>query len=348
MGKNTMKSMLTWVTASLLSLGLLAGCGSSQTGKNVEQAPAKETAGTEKTKDASGQNVSVKVGLSSYNASYLPLFIAEKKGLFQKYHVTATFTKVQGGVTSLRGLQTGDFQIISSLPESVITGVVEGANIKLIGTLDSQSMYSIYTTPDIKNVQDLKGKKVATNRPGNGTDIQLRWWLKKNGVDPDKDVRIIEAGENSGRLQALISGQAQMTILSQPTDLKADEAGMKRMSLLRDQLKTYNHNMLVANNDFLKNQPEAAKNFMGAFAEAVAFAKDPKNREENIQILMEKLEMKKDDAAKSLDFVLPALADKGKINIEGVKWAIETTKEAGVLKNDIGLDQLVDESYYAK
>lgn len=281
------------------------------------------------------------MGLPSSNASYLPLFVADKKGFFQDRNLKVEFTKVQGGVTAIRGLQTNDFQVISSLPESVITGVAQGADVKMIGTLDDQSMYSIYTTQDINSPEDLRGEVVATNRTGNGTDIQLRWWLKKNGLDPDKDVRIIEAGENSTRLQSLITGQAKLTILSQPTDLKAETSGMKKLAVMRDELKTYNHNMLMANGDFLKKQPEVAKAFVEAIGEGTEYAKNPDNREEMVQLIIDELQMEKQDAEKSFDFVLPALADKAKINREGVQWAIDTTKETGMLKEDISTDQLI-------
>ncbi|MFC3882223.1 ABC transporter substrate-binding protein [Bacillus songklensis] len=333
MKKSSKKALVSIMIAYLFILcTLLIGCSNTQTASDT------------KAKDVSSKGTIVKVGLPSSNASYLPLFVAEKRDLFQKHHINVSFTQVQGGVTALRGLQTGDFQVISSLPESVITGVAQGANIKMIGTLDNQSMYSIYSTQDIKSPQDLKGKVVATNRPGNGTDIQLRWWLKKNGLDPNKDVRIIEAGENSTRLQTVMSGQAQMTILSQPTDLKADAAGLKKLALMRDELKNYNHNMLLANGDFLKNQPKAAKGFMDAVAEATDYAKNPQNRDEMVQLLMDQLNMKKEDAQKSLDFVLPALADKGEASVEGIKWAIDTTKQAGTLKGNVSINQLVDET----
>jgi NitT/TauT family transport system substrate-binding protein len=329
------------VVVALIAIGLITtGCGSSS--KNNENTPATNTSSAVKSQPK------IRLGLPSTNVSYLPFYVAEKKELFKKYNLEVESTTVQGGVIALRGLQTGDFQIISSLPESVITGVAEGANVKLIGTLDDHSMYSIFVTSDIKSSNDLKGKVAATNRPGNGTDIQLRWWLNKNGLLPDKDIRIVEAGENSGRLQALITGQAQVTILSQPTDLKAEAVGMKRLALMRDDLKTYNHNMIVANGDFLKKQPEAARAFMAAEAEAVEYIKNPANKDEIVQLLMEKLEMKKEEATKSIDFVLPGLANKGKMNLEGVKWAIDTTKETGALKSDLALDKLIDESYYAK
>ncbi|WP_164826817.1 ABC transporter substrate-binding protein, partial [Paenibacillus alginolyticus] len=237
------------------------------------------------------------MGLPSKNMSYIPFYVAIKKGFYQNYNLKVNLNYVKGGVLALRGVQTGDFHIISSLPESVITGVAEGANVKLIGTLDDKSMYSIYVSKDIKDPNDLKGKSAASNVPGNGTDIQLQYWLKKHGLEPNKDVRIINSGENAGRLQALQQGQAAVTILSQPTDLKADEMGFKRLAVMRDELKTYNHNMIAANGDLIKNKPEVVYAFMAA--EAVAFIKEKANREEVIKIAMEELEMNRADAEKS-------------------------------------------------
>ncbi|RSK53755.1 ABC transporter substrate-binding protein [Bacillus canaveralius] len=336
MKKCTNKTFVSTLLALLFSVALLlSGCGAADGAKLEAKV---KSAGKAEASD-------IKMALPSMNASYLPLFVAEANKLFEKNNVKVAFTKVQGGVIALRGLQTNEFQIISSLPESVITGVAQGADIKMIGTLDDHSMYSIYATSDIKSPKDLKGQVVATNRTGNGTDIQLRWWLKNNGLAPDKDVRIIEAGENSTRLQALVSGQAKLTILSQPTDLKAEASGMHKLALMRDELKSYNHNMLMANGQFLKENPDAAKGFMAAIAEATEYAKKPENREEMVKLIMGKLDMGEEDAQKSFDFVLPALANQGKINRDGVEWAIETTKETGMLKGEVTTKELIEEAY---
>lgn len=320
----------------------LIGCAQKENDQTKDSGSSREI------KRVPDEQTEVSVGLpSKRNTSYLPLYVAAKKGYYQKNNLDVKFTYVQGGVLALRGLQTGDFHFISSLPESVITGVAEGANVKMIGTLDNQSMYSIYVSEDIKDFSDLKGKAAAGMVTGNGTNIQLEYWLQKQGLEPNKDVRILNAGDNAERLQAVQQGQASVTILSPPTDLKADELNLKRF-LMRDELKTYNHNMVSANGDIIKNQPEVVYAFMAAHADAVKFIKNDKNRDEVIQILMDELQMEKTDAEKSFEFVLPALADKGKINMEGVKWAMDTVKEAKVQEKNVPLDQLVDERFYAE
>ncbi|OES44729.1 ABC transporter substrate-binding protein [Domibacillus iocasae] len=343
---NKLKShfLLKGVTVFLAAVFMLTliGCVQKENGQTTDSSSNGEI------KRVPDERTEVIVGLpSKRNTSYLPLYVAAKKGYYQKKNLDVKFTYVQGGVLALRGLQTGDFHFISSLPESVITGVAEGANVKIIGTLDNQSMYSIYLTKDIEELSDLKGKNAAGMVTGNGTNIQLEYWLQKQGLEPNKDVRILNAGDNAERLQALQQGQASVTILSPPTDLKADELNLKRF-LMRDELKTYNHNMVSANGDIIKNQPEVVYAFMDAHADAVKFIKNDKNRDEVIQILMDELQMKKTDAEKSFEFVLPALADKGKINMDGVKWAMDTVKEAKVQEKNVPLDQLVDERFYAE
>ncbi|ALS21811.1 ABC transporter substrate-binding protein [Paenibacillus naphthalenovorans] len=342
-GKHTLR--LLACTSMLLAA---AGCGSQTVDSPAPEGKNGNPGAAAAMKTMPDQLTTVKLGLPSKNMSYLPIFVAQQKGFYKNVNLEVNLEYVKGGVLALRGLQTGEYPIISTLPESVITGVAEGANVKMIGTLDDQSMYSIFVSKDIKSPGDLKGKSAASNVPGNGTDIQLQYWLKKNGLTPNEDVRLINAGENAGRLQALQTGQASVTILSQPTDLKAEELGFTRLALMRDELKTYNHNMIAANGDLIKNTPEVVYAFMSAHAEAVKFIKDGANREEALQIAMAELGMNRADAEKSFDFVLPALADKGKINIEGMKWAIDTVKETGALVKEMSVDQVVDERFYAK
>ncbi|ALS23589.1 ABC transporter substrate-binding protein [Paenibacillus naphthalenovorans] len=346
--------LFTFMCISLGVLLLVAGCGSrGQTSGSLSEGQPEGSPGEGK---AAGPQVSVKkmpeqltkikVGIPTQNINFLPWYAAVQKGLFNKYHLEVELQRVEGGVVGLRGLQSGDFAFLGGLPEAAITGVSQGANVKLIGALTSQSMYSIFVTPDIQDIQELKGKAGAVVQPGNGTDVILRWWLKQHGLEPDKDIRIVSAGGNPARVQAMKAGQAQVTLLSPPTDLQAEAAGFKKIGLIRDELKSYNHDAIAANGKMLTETPEIARAFMAATAEAIDFIKDPSNRSEVIQIGVKALDSREQDVAKSLEFALPSYGDKGRLNLEGIKWAIDTAREAGTLTENIKVEDVVDEQYY--
>jgi NitT/TauT family transport system substrate-binding protein len=338
---NLTKISLTLLLAGTMVLGCSNTKDSSATSNKTD-----ENAG--QVKQMPDKLTSVKIATVSNTIDFLPWYIAKEKGIFEKYKLKVEMVSVDGGVVALRGLQTGDFQFIASLPESLITAVSNGGNVKLIGSLSKKTLFSVFVSPEINSPQDLKGKAAAILQPGNGVDILMRWWLKKNGLVPDKDVRIVAAGATPARLAALKNGQVQVTLLQPPNDLNGEKAGMKRLVNLSDELKDYNQDVIAANGNVIKDQPEVARAFMAATAEAIQFLKDPANQKEVVQIGMKSIGSDEEITSKSFAFALDAFPDKAKLNIEGVKWAVSAVKEVGGIKEDLPLEKLVDERYYAK
>jgi NitT/TauT family transport system substrate-binding protein len=290
----------------------------------------------------------VKIATVSNTIDFLPWYVAQEKGMFEKFNLKVEMVAVDGGVVGLRGLQSGDFQFISSLPESIITAVSSGGNVKLIGSLSKKTLFSVFVSPEINKPEDLKGKAAAILQPGNGVDIIMRWWLKQHGLVPDKDVRIVSSGGTPARLAALKNGQVQVTILQPPNDINGEKAGMKRLVNLSDELKDYNQDVIATNGNVIKDQPEVARAFMAATAEAIEFIKDSGNQKEVIQIGMKSLGTDEEVTTKSLNFAMDAFPDKAKLNIPGIEWAISAVKEVGGITEDLPLNKLIDESYYAK
>ncbi|MCY9695466.1 ABC transporter substrate-binding protein [Paenibacillus alginolyticus] len=323
----------------LLVCLLAVGCSSTKTTKSNESAG--------QTKQKPDTLTTVKVSTVSNTIDFIPWYVAQSKGIFEKYNLKVEFVSVDGGVVALRGLQTGDFQFIASLPESIVTAVSGGANIKIIGSLSSKTLFSVFVSPEINKPEDLKGKAAGILQPGNGVDILMRWWLKKHGLEPDKDVRIVSSGATPARLAALKNGQVQVTLLQPPNDLNGEKAGMKRLANLSDELKDYNQDVIATNGNVLK-KPEVARAFMAATAEAIQFVKDPANYKEVVEIGMKSIGTDEEITTKSFIYTAKAIPDKGKLNIEGIKWAIDAVKEVSGINEELPLNKLVDENFYAK
>lgn len=321
---------------------VLTACGTNTTPADSQNASEQNQ------KNMPDQVVEVNIATVSNTIDFLPWHVAAQKGYFEKHNLKVNMKSVDGGVVALRGLQSGDFQFIASLPESIITAVSEGANVKVVGTLSNKTLFSMFVAPEINKPEDLKGKAVAVLQPGNGVDIITRWWLKKHGLEPDKDVRIVSAGATPARLTALRNGQVQGTLLQPPNDVNGEKAGMKRIAVMSEELLNYNQDVIAANGNVIKDQPEVVRAFMAATAEGISFIKDPANREEAINIGIASLGTDEEVTTKSFDFALDAIPEKGKLNIEGMQWAIDAVKEIGGIKNDLPVEQVVDDKYYAE
>ncbi|KAA9022248.1 ABC transporter substrate-binding protein [Niallia endozanthoxylica] len=324
-------------------MSVLAGCKGNETTSS-----STENSNISSKKEMPEKVEKIKVATVSNTITFLPFYVAQEKGFFKKYNLDVELTSIEGGVVALRGLQIGDLQFMAGLPESIITSVSEGSNIQIIGTLSDKTLYSVFVRPEIKKVEDLKGKAVAVLQPGNGVDITMRWWLKQHGLKPDKDVRVVSAGGTPSRVAALKNNQVQATILQPPNDLDGEKAGMKRFAVLSEELTSYNHSVISTNGDIIKKQPEVVRAFMAATADAIEFIKDPANREEAIEIGMKSFETDKETTSKSLDFVIDSIPSKGKLNVEGIEWAIEAVEEVGSIKNKVHVDDVINESFYAK
>jgi len=335
----------------ILAMVVFGGCGGQKNAPD-EQKPSNagnQSQSSEKQdadKTMPEQMTKIKVAVVTKGISRLPFEIGEEKGIFKKYNLEPEFVSVKGGPNALRGLQTGDFQFAAMLVDPVITGVPEGADVKVIGALTNKSSYSFYTSPDIKTAADLKGKAAAVMSAAHGTDYIMRWFLKEKGLEPEKDVKIIYAGGVTARLEALKNNQAQITLLTPPSDQVAAKSGFKLLGLLRDELKEYNQDVIPANGKMLRENPEVARAFMAAIADSIAFIKDEGNREEVSEIGMRRLKAKKDDFVIGLDFTLPAFGDKGKVNVKGLEYSIKFLKESGSLTKDVKVSEFVDEGYY--
>lgn len=345
---------------------IVAGCGGADNqAKNTndtaadQAAPAQETPATEDAKADAGAAkdpsealnldtlTKLRVGSAALTTQDITVvFVGIDKGIYKKYNLDVDVKGVEGGIVALRGLQAGDFDVTFGLPENVISGVSQGADMKIIGATMAESMFSFFVGKDIEKIEDLKGKKAAVLQPNNGTDIQTRWWLKKHGLEPDKDVTIVSAGSTPSRYAALKTGQVSLAPIAAPTDIQAEKEGFKRIALMRDEIPGLNQDVISTTGKMIKEHPEVLKAFMAATAESIAFVKDPANFDEVVKIGMRDLGFDEEITSKGLEFCMPGIPDGAKFNKDGIAWSIQASKDVGVLDSTFDIEKVIDESFY--
>jgi NitT/TauT family transport system substrate-binding protein len=198
---------------------MMAACSPATTAPAATAAPAAPAAPA-----ARGPDTKLTVAFSSIDVSMLPVWLAIDDGLFQNVGLTIDLQFVASS-NSVSALLSNEAQMALVGGSGVLSAAVNGADLVMVGTLDPVFPYKLMVTPDIKTADDLKGKKLGVSVIGDSSDIALRLSLRKLGLDPEKDVTIVQTGNHANRTAAMFAGAIQGGVDSPPATLELEDKG---------------------------------------------------------------------------------------------------------------------------
>ncbi|MGD1098537.1 MAG: ABC transporter substrate-binding protein, partial [Bryobacteraceae bacterium] len=152
------------------------------------------------------------IGLISTTATYLPLYLAVDKGMFAKEGLQVNLLSFRGGSDLIKALVAGSVDVgVVSLWE--VSGAISaGQPLKAFYGGFNVPAFDWYAVPSIKTIADAKGKRIGVTQYGSSTDFLTRYALLSNGIDPVKDVQIIQGGDSPTRLAAMLANQIDVNI----------------------------------------------------------------------------------------------------------------------------------------
>ena len=142
------------------------------------------------------------------------LIIAKQAGVFKKHGLDPQLILTPGGSLGFQAMMGGDVAMVMADGSAAVTSNLAGADVVIIASFLNTFPYSLISIPEIKKVDQLVGGKVAISRFGSATDVSVRMSLAKVGLNPDKDVTILQIGTQTTRFAALQSKQVQATIIT--------------------------------------------------------------------------------------------------------------------------------------
>jgi NitT/TauT family transport system substrate-binding protein len=149
----------------------------------------------------------VKIAYSSADASNAVWFIALDGGMYRKYGLDVELIFIQSSTMSVSTLVSGDIQVANSSGGAVASAVVGGANLVMSACYINTLPYELIVQESVKSAEDLKGKSVGISRVGSASDVAARALIKGLGLEPVKDVPIIQVGGPSERAAAFKSAR---------------------------------------------------------------------------------------------------------------------------------------------
>jgi NitT/TauT family transport system substrate-binding protein len=209
---------------------------------------------------------------SSISGASVSTWVPKEAGIYKKYGLDVNLVYVAGS-QAITTLISGDAHVVQGSGAAAILSRLAGSEVKIIGNVINVIPMSLVTTPDIARPQDLKGKTFGVSRFGSLTDLGLRKAVGEWGIDPAKDIKMIQTGGVPENLLFMQQGVISGALLSSPTLEKARELGFKEMLNLANINYRYPGTALVATDAFIKNQSQTLNRFLKATLDGIKFAK---------------------------------------------------------------------------
>jgi NitT/TauT family transport system substrate-binding protein len=221
----------------------------------------------------------INVVWTSEVGQFAPLWITKEAKLFEKYGNTVQLIFIQGASSAAAALSSGDAQVGMFSPQVVIS--TPALDLVMFGRLGNSMDNRIFARKGIKSIKEVK--RVAISRFGSNADFAARFLLQREGLKPDVDVALLQVGNQSNRIVAVETNNADAAMLTPPMTLQARKLGL---TLLVDASKLnipYSSLMFVARRPYLTKNRADLVNFTKAMIEGVAYYKA--NKEFSLKVL---------------------------------------------------------------
>jgi NitT/TauT family transport system substrate-binding protein len=213
--------------------------------------------------------VKVVIGYGSADGGVAVLGFAKETKLFEKHGLDAMLVGMGTGSVSLRALIANDLQISSLSGSGLVQAALQGADTVLIAALVNGFVFKIFSTPEISRPVQLKGKKLGVSRYGATSDFAVRLALKKWGLNPERDVNILQIGTSQDTVRALQARMLDAGVTSGTSSLIARKSGFHELADLADLRLDYPTSAIGTTKFYLQKNQATVKEFMLAYIEAI-------------------------------------------------------------------------------
>ncbi|MBI2955511.1 MAG: ABC transporter substrate-binding protein [Chloroflexi bacterium] len=216
------------------------------------------------------------VSYSALAGAQSPLWITKEKGLFAKYGVDVDLQYIASAPVTTQAMIAGDLGVAMGGAGSAVDAGLAGADLVTIAATNNVLAYTFFGQPNIQRIEDLKGKTVAVIKFGSPIDFAARYTLNKYGLEPEKDVALVQVEGTPETMGAMKAGAVHGTLTGPPNSLTLRKLGMRELLNIADLNIPYPTGVLLASKKFLANNRGTVTSFMQAFVEGIAVAKKDK------------------------------------------------------------------------
>jgi len=262
---------------------------------------------------AAGQTL-LRVATPGALTGALPIYLGAKAGVFQKYGLNVEVIATNSESMNMQALMSNSVQFLTSSTTGLFYLAKQGADVVGLCSWNNASPYSIGSRLKIKELSDLKGKKIGASGSGGRADAFIRFMLAKVGLDPKTDAQIIRlSGGSAVRLASVVSGVVDATLISSLQGRHAEKLGLTVLPIPLEYIWGIN----LTRKSFVDKNRNIVRAYIRGLAESVRLM--VADREATIAVMSKVLRM---TDMESLDYSYRMLKSQARADLVPTEEAI--------------------------
>jgi len=212
----------------------------------------------------------IRVGGGSASATQMSMWLAKEGGFYEKHGLAVEAISIPGSSLALQAMLAGEVPIIQLGGAASIQANFSGADTVIIATIVRKFLFSIFARPGIERMEDLRGKVFGATRFGTLSDLASRFALRAHGIDPDRDITMVQTGGPAETVTAMAAGKVHAAAISPPATLQARRLKLRELLDLSKLDAEYHVNGVVTSRRYLKSHEDVVRRFLRAYIEGAA------------------------------------------------------------------------------
>ena len=274
--------------------------------------------------------------------SELPFRAALARGYFKSQGLQIEPILIRGGPAAIAALVSGeaDFASIGGA-QAIFRGKAHGLDLAIIGCISSTTNYILLGNKQTRTVEQLKGKPIGITGAGTYSEFAVKAFLKKNNINPDKDVMLRSIGGTALRAAAIEKGIIAAAPFSTEDAVRLIRAGYSVISNMNESLGIP-QNIIVTRSEVLEKYPETSKRILKAYIQGIQLAKF--NKKEAIKAGYDSgMQGEPDIVSAAWDLYSPGLTADLSIAVPGIQQMLDEDIRAGFVDKGFTVDRVIND-----
>jgi NitT/TauT family transport system substrate-binding protein len=236
--------------------------------------------------------VKARINWTAVTGAQSGLFMAQQEGLFKKNGLDVELIHIPSSSRAIQAILAGEIAFSFMDGNNEAQANLKGANLALIAGATNRMVFSLMAKPEIKRINDLKGKKIGITRVGSSTHTSALYALGQAGLKPS-DYQILPLMEVPNIFTALTAGQIDAGVVSPPTNSRARKAGFNELMNLAKEGPEYVSVAVGTSRAYIRANEDTVRRVIRSYAEGVQIFKT--NKAVALKMIQNQLKVKEPD-----------------------------------------------------